>query len=245
MRIELLVGLAVTLLMVPSAYGQYYGEVYGSPICISPPTVCLPTSEYILNRDQSTNDPRTYRKVSYANAGWLTVPVINGYVPEVKHVGNKTIYDYRNQWLLSEVEYEGATKRETAPPPRVKETRSYDPPPKAAVIEESSLPRELPPAPRERMPSRAAIEEYSEHDRTPWRSGLKKPADEGWRATLPKTIPEVVPPQPEAPKSDLSESPYRSLLPPEKDQIPPAGMRLPGKIEEPEKRIVPKYDEKK
>lgn len=265
MRIEWLVGiLAITLLMVPSAYGQYYGEVYSPPICVSPPTTlyCPPSTDYILNRNQSFGDQRILRKVNYDNAGWLTVPVINGYVPEVRYVGSKTIYDYREGWLLSNVQYEGKLARETAPPPRVKETRSYDPPPKAAIIEESDMPtsggRELPPVPRKSTaPPKAAIEEFSEHDRTPWRSGLKRPADDGWRAAPPKTIPEDIPllppkqqreeeqqkPTAPSPPIDLSKSPYRSLLPP--DQTPSAGMRLPGKIEEPEKRIVPKYDEKK
>ena len=251
MRIEWLLGiLATTLLMVPSAYGQceiYYGPpvVYMSP----PPVYCPPATDYILNRYQSPSDPKTFRKVHYDNGSWINVPVINGYVPEVQYSGNKTIYDYRGRWLLSKVKYEGAkpprvseSVTSTAPPPRVRETRSYDPP--EVGIEETRT---------RSQPPRAAIEEYSEFDGKPWKSGLKKPADDGWRAAPPKAAVEEIPRMPTVPKEedekplppappkiDLSKSPYRTTPPP-----PPTGMRLPAKIEEPEKRIVPKYDEKK
>lgn len=246
MNFKWMFGVVAALWFSPALMAQCHGQVFfGPPVCQPAPVHCAPATyvDYILNANQS-DQSRVWRKVHYQSNEWITVPVIDGYVPQVNVRGNRTIYDYRGKWRLSDVKYEGMPKskppavvEEIAPRPRVQESVEPD----------------LPLAPR---PPRISEE----------------PSGDGWKSVTPPKKEEVTPPKeeelklPPAPKEETElklNPPLRIIKPPVKEETPfeaprkvlpesplrlervPEGLRRPSDIDDPPMRIVPTYEEKK
>lgn len=61
------------------------------------------TSIYIL--DGLREKSRTCETVLYDGKDWCLVPVINGFVPQIKHRGQDVVYDYTGRIRLSNVQH--------------------------------------------------------------------------------------------------------------------------------------------
>jgi len=202
-----------------AANRSYSQQVYYMPpMC---PTVRV---EYILAVGQK-DTYRMYKHVNYKTASssegrWISVPIIDGLVPDVNSYdcpdGNKKIvYDYRSRTPLEEVNYQGKPLPERLP-------RTYPEPPPlskpSSVTPPSQILTNVPSVtfPRVRSKPRAAIEEH----------------DDGWHN------PRV--PRMTSPPISGTELPSTS---PFKSDTLPNGLRLPDYIDEPTKRIIPRYRE--
>lgn len=86
------------LMTIPMlATGQVYYEspqVYVFP----PPVVYVAPTHYVdIYLGRMKEETRCYSLIRYGSRGYVRVPVINGYAPEVTESHNRTVYDYRRR----------------------------------------------------------------------------------------------------------------------------------------------------
>jgi hypothetical protein len=77
--------------------GQVYYEVPQVYVCPPPVVYVAPTHYVDIHLGRMKEETRSYSFIHYGSRGYVKVPVINGYVPEVSEGRNRTVYDYRRR----------------------------------------------------------------------------------------------------------------------------------------------------
>jgi hypothetical protein len=87
----------LSILMTTMLTGQVYYEVPQVYVCPPPVVYVAPTHYVDIYLGRMKEETRCYSLVLYGSRGYMRVPVINGYVPEVSEGRNRTVYDYRRR----------------------------------------------------------------------------------------------------------------------------------------------------